>query len=66
MENLKVKIILTSELQMTNKSLSDNYRNKEWVIFNNMNHEIQNEESETQKSEFGVSRILAKLVNVFT
>jgi hypothetical protein len=63
MENLKVKIILTSELQMTNKSLSDNYRN---MIFNNMNHEIQNEESETQKSEFGVSRILAKLVNVFT
>jgi hypothetical protein len=51
---------------MTNKSLSDNYRNEEWVIFNNMNHEVQNEESTTQKYEFGVSRISAKLVNVFT
>jgi hypothetical protein len=66
MEDFKVKTILTSELQMTNKSLSDNYRNEEWVIFNNMNHEVQNEESKTQKYEFGVSGISAKLVNVFT
>jgi hypothetical protein len=66
MEDFKVKTILTSELQMTNKSLSDNYRNEEWVIFNNMNHEVQNEESKTQKYEFGVSRISIKLVNVFT
>jgi hypothetical protein len=65
MEDLQLKTILTSELQMTNKSLSNNYRNEDWVIFNKMNHEVQNEEFETQKSKVGVSRISAKLANVF-
>jgi len=32
MEDLEVKMILTPELQMKDKSLDDNYRNKELVV----------------------------------
>jgi hypothetical protein len=45
MEDLKVKIILIFELQMTNKSLNDDYRSEELVFFNEMDHEILNEKS---------------------
>jgi hypothetical protein len=33
MDDPKVKIILISKLDMTNKLLNDNCRSKEWVFF---------------------------------
>jgi len=45
MEDPKVKTILISKLQMTNKSLNDNYKSEELVFFNEMDHEVQNEKS---------------------
>jgi hypothetical protein len=43
MEDLEVKIILISKLQMTNKSWDDNYESKELVLHNEIDHEIQYE-----------------------
>jgi hypothetical protein len=37
-------VILISKLHMMNKLLNDNCRSEEWVFFNMMDHEIQNEE----------------------
>ncbi len=50
MENLKVKIVLTSNFQMMNKSLNNNCKSEEWMFFNKMGHEIQNEKFGIQKS----------------
>jgi hypothetical protein len=51
MEDPEVNIVLTLELQMINKSLSDNYRNEGCRI---------------HKSEVGISRVLAKLGEEFS
>ncbi len=40
MEDLKVKTILTIKLQMSDKSLDDNYRSKELVLHNEMDYEV--------------------------
>ncbi len=51
---------------MTNKLLNDNCKSKEWVYFNMMDHEIQNEESGIQKSIVGVLGVSAESTDVFT
>ncbi len=66
MDDHEVKIILISELQKMNKSLNDNCRSEEWVFFNMMDHEIQNEKSKIQKSTVGVLRVLIESTDVFT
>ncbi len=48
------------------KSLDANYRSKELVFFNKMDHEVQNEESMIQKYEVGVWMVLANSIDVFT
>jgi hypothetical protein len=45
MEDPKVKIILTSEIQMTNKLLNDNYKSEELLFHNEMDHKVQNEKN---------------------
>jgi hypothetical protein len=47
MEDPKVKIILTSKLQMTNKMLNDNCKSKELLFHNEMDHEVHNGEPMT-------------------
>ncbi len=66
MEDPKVKTILTSKFQMTNKLLNDHFKSEELVFFNEMNHEVQNEKSVIQKFEGGVLVVLANSVDVFT
>jgi hypothetical protein len=44
MEDPKVKIILISKPQMTNKLLNNNYRSKELLFHNEMDHELRNGE----------------------
>ncbi len=64
MEDPKVKIILTSKLQMTNKMLNDNYKSKELLFHNEMNHEVHNGESMTQKFEVAILVVSIDLTNV--
>jgi hypothetical protein len=63
MEDPKVKTILTSELQTTNKLLDDNNSSKELVFHNEMDHGIQNEKSMIHKSK---THVLTQLTNVST
>ncbi len=44
---------------MMNKLLNDNCKNKELLFHNEMDHEVQNGESVTQKFEVGISVVLA-------
>jgi hypothetical protein len=64
MENPKVKTILTLKFQMKDKSLDDNYKDKELVLHNEMEYEIQNEESVIQKFEVGTSVVSAHSVDL--
>jgi hypothetical protein len=51
---------------MTNKSLNVNCKSKELVIFNEMDHEIQNAKFEIHIFEVGLSVVLAYSTDVFT
>jgi hypothetical protein len=62
MEDPDVKIILILELQMVNKLLNDNYKSEELVFFNEMDHEIHNQEFMT---EINVSVVSTDSTNVF-
>jgi hypothetical protein len=42
MEDPKVKIILTSDIQMTNKLSNNNYKSEELLFHNEMDHKVQN------------------------
>ncbi len=64
MEDFEVKIILTSELQMINKLLDDNYKSKGLVLHNEMDHEVQNEKFVIQKFEVGISVVSIDSTNV--
>ncbi len=64
MEDLEVKIILISKLQMTNKSWDDNYESKELVLHNEIDHEIQYEKVVIQKFEVDISVVSNDSTNV--
>jgi hypothetical protein len=64
MEDPEVKIILTSKLQITNKSLDDNYRSEELVFHKEMDHEVQNEKFVIQKFEVGILVVLSDSIDV--
>ncbi len=54
MEDPEVKTILTSKLQVKDKLLNDNYKSKELVLHNEIDYEVQTEESVIQKSKVGI------------
>jgi hypothetical protein len=64
MEDPEVKIILTSKLQITNKSLDDNCRSEKLVFHKEMDHEVQNEKFVIQKFEVGILVVLSDSIDV--
>ncbi len=58
MEDLEVKPILTSKLQMKDKSLDDNCTSNKLMFHDVMDYEVQHKEFVIHKSKVGISVVL--------
>ncbi len=68
-EDLEVKVILILELQMMNKLLNNNLKSVKLVFFNEIDHEVHNQESMIEINVLVVSTnsadVFKKLLNIW-